>query len=156
MPTRLILRFLLGVIAIALLVLAFVLAQNAALARLTEQSMAAAESRVQALDSVLEPTKQAVLEMKATLDAAGIEIADQVTDRDRPLIFVAMVAALHDHGRTRTVLDHGDRHARRAPGIVMRRMRDHQEAGLLALAIEIDSEEGTGRARGRLGARGAD
>ena len=59
MPPRLILRFLLGVTALALLVLAFALAQNAALARLTEQSMAAAESRVQALDSVL-ATQRAV------------------------------------------------------------------------------------------------
>lgn len=59
MPTRMILRLLLGITAVALLGLAFALAQNAALSRLTEQSMAAAESRVQALDSVL-ATQRAV------------------------------------------------------------------------------------------------
>ena len=59
MPTRSILRLLLGITAVALLGLAFVLAQNAAQSRLSEQSMAAAESRVQALESVL-ATQRAV------------------------------------------------------------------------------------------------
>ena len=75
------------------------------------------------------------------LDLAGIEIADQVADRDRPFVFVAMIAALHDHGGPMAVLDHRDRHARDAPGIVMRRVRDHDEADLLAGAVEVDGQK---------------
>ena len=63
-------------------------------------------------------------EDEPTLNFAGIEFADQLADRDRALILVAVIAAFEDDGRARAVRDHGDRHARDAPCIVMWRMRE--------------------------------
>src|SRR4051812_27647820 len=60
------------------------------------------------------------------LHAAGIELADQLADRGLPFVFVAVVAGFEHNGRAAAVLDHGERHARHAPGVVVRRMRDHQ------------------------------
>ena len=82
------------------------------------------------------------------LDAAGIELADQLADRDLPFVFVAVIAGFEHHGRPAAVLDHGERDARHAPGVVVRRMRDHQEPDLLPGAVEVDGGEGRGRPDG--------
>jgi hypothetical protein len=88
---------------------------------------------------------------------AGIEVADQLGDDDRPLIFVAMIAAFEDHRRAAAVPDHRDRDPGGAPGILVRRVRDHDEAGLLAGTVEVDGDEGAARAlRGDAAAHFAD
>ena len=46
------------------------------------------------------------------LDRAGIEVADQLADDDRPFILVAVIAALEDDGRPFPVLDDRDRNPR--------------------------------------------
>ena len=82
------------------------------------------------------------------LDAAGIELADQLADRDLPFVFVAVIAGFEHHGRPAAVRDHGERDARHAPGVVVRRVRDHQEPDLLPGAVEVDGGEGRGRPHG--------
>src|SRR5215211_8992830 len=62
--------------------------------------------------------------------------------------FVAVIAGFEHHGRPAAVLDHGERHARHAPGVIVRRVRDHQEPDLLSGAVEIDGGEGRGRPDG--------
>ena len=83
---------------------------------------------------------------EASLDLARVEVADQLADGDRPLIFVAVIAALDDDGRPLAVGDHRNRHAGDAPGVVVGRVRDHDEADLSAGLVEIDGGEGGGRA----------
>ena len=80
------------------------------------------------------------------LTMPGIELADELAKRDRPLIFVAMVARLQDHRRPGAIADHGERNARRAPRVVMRRMRNIDKADLLAGAVEVDGGAGGGHA----------
>ena len=78
----------------------------------------------------------------AAADHARIEIADQLAKRDRPLIFVAMVARLQDDCRPGAIADHGERNTGRAPRILVGRMRDVDEAYLLAGAVEVDGGAG--------------
>ena len=65
---------------------------------------------------------------EAARDQAWIELADQFAKRDRPFIFIAMIASLQNRGGPLAVADHGDRDAGGAPGILMRRMGDIDEA----------------------------
>src|SRR3546814_1730302 len=65
---------------------------------------------------------------EAALDLARIEIADQLPDHDRPFMLVAMVAALDDHRRAGAVGDHRQRHPGDPPGVLLRRVRDHQRS----------------------------
>ena len=81
-------------------------------------------------------------EDETALDLRGIDLAHQVADGDRPLVLVPVVAAFDDHRRTFAVGDHGERHARHAPGVVVRRVRNHDEADLLSGPVEIDRCEG--------------
>jgi hypothetical protein len=53
-----------------------------------------------------------------------------------------MIATLEDDRRTRAVLDDSNGYARNAPSVVMRRMRDHDEADLLAVAVRVESDKG--------------
>src|SRR5690606_37591864 len=56
----------------------------------------------------------------------------------RSLVLVAVVARLQDHGGPRAVRDDRDRDTGGTPGVLVRRMRDVDEARLLAGAVEID------------------
>ena len=75
---------------------------------------------------------------------ARVEIADQLGDGDRALVFVAVVAALQDHRGTGSIGDHGDGQAGHAPGVVVRGVGDHDEPDLLAGLVEVDRGEGGG------------
>src|SRR4051794_29678249 len=50
---------------------------------------------------------------------AWVEVADQLAERDRPLILVTVIAALENDGRAIAVPDDGERYADHAPGVVM-------------------------------------
>src|SRR5665213_2018621 len=77
-------------------------------------------------------------EDQPSIDLGRIEFADHLAERDRTLIFVAVIASLEDRRRAIAVLDDRYWDARRTPGIFMRRMRDIDEADLLAVAVEIN------------------
>ena len=77
-------------------------------------------------------------------DVGRVEVADQLGDGDRPLVFVAVVAAFEDHRRPVAIGDDRDRQAGHAPGVVVRGVRDHDEPDALAGAVEIDGGEGGG------------
>ena len=72
--------------------------------------------------------------------------ARELEQCQRPLIFVAMIAAGQERGRSLAVPDHGERDHHRAPGGIVTAVRQAQEAMLDAVAVEID---GRGDRRGR-------
>jgi hypothetical protein len=71
-----------------------------------------------------------------------IQLAGEFADHDRALILVAVIASFQDHRRAGPVRNHRDRDTRHAPGIVMRRVRNADEADLPARLVEIDAGEG--------------
>src|SRR5208282_983031 len=84
-----------------------------------------------------------------TLDLARIELSRQLADDDRALVLVAVVSAFDDDRRPFAIGDDGDRNARYAPGVIMRRVRKHHPADLPALPVKVDGCEG-GRGASRL------
>ena len=89
---------------------------------------------------------------ESTLNFAGIETTDQFANSDRALILVAMISTFENDGWAIAVTDYADWDARHAPGIVMRRVRYHYKADLLAGLVEVYGGEG-GTARGHVRAR---
>src|SRR5271170_7428576 len=67
-----------------------------------------------------------------------IEIANKLAESNRPFIFVAVIAALKNDGRSPAILDDGHRDRHDAPCIFMNRQGEVEEAYLLAFSIEID------------------
>src|SRR5271165_5624754 len=72
------------------------------------------------------------------LDLARVKFSRQFPDDDRTLVLVPVVSAFDDDRRTPAIGDDGDRNARHAPGVVMRRVRKHHPADLPALPVEVD------------------
>ena len=68
-----------------------------------------------------------------------IEFSRQFADDDRAFVLVAVVSAFDDDRRALAIGDDGDRNARHAPGVIMRRVRKHDPADLSALPVEVDS-----------------
>ena len=76
--------------------------------------------------------------MTVPLTVLRIERAGEIVERQRPFIFVAMVAAGEQRGRPVAVADDADRDHHRAPGGIVAAIGQAQEAVLHAVAVEID------------------
>jgi hypothetical protein len=59
--------------------------------------------------------------------------------RNRPLVFVAVIAAREDGGGAIAIANRDDRQMHRPPARIIARMRDAEMAEMLAVRIEIDS-----------------
>src|SRR5579863_9710123 len=74
---------------------------------------------------------------QSSRDRARIEIANHLTEDDRPFVLVAMIAALEDHRRPVAIFDYGEGDPDHPPGVIVRRQREQEEADLLSVLLEI-------------------
>src|SRR5262245_12154574 len=79
---------------------------------------------------------------QSTLNLARIELPHNFANRNWSLIFISVVSTFENDCRTPPIADYSNWNARDPPGVVIRRVRDHDKADLLAAFVQIDCQEG--------------
>ena len=80
----------------------------------------------------------------------GLQVALQLEQRNRPLGFIAVIAAGEDHRRTVAVSYRDDWQMERSPAGLVARMRHAQMSKLLSIGFDIDGNTDLALAHRRL------